>query len=190
MRVIAGKFGRRLLRGPRDLKLRPTSDKLRETLFNILGGRVEGAVFVDVFAGTGAVGIEALSRGAREVVFIEKHAKSAELIRRNVQSLGAGDEVTVLAMEAKSALGRIASQGTRANFVFLDPPYADYDAAITSVGTLDAAGLPAPGGEVILEHARKEQSPERIGRFVRYRVLEQGDSGLSFYRLTEESSDR
>ena len=187
MRVIAGKFGRRVLRGPRELKLRPTSDKLRETLFNILGGRVVGAVFVDVFAGTGAVGIEALSRGAREAVFIEKHAKSAGLIRRNLESLDAGDEISVLVMDARHALERIASQGTRADFVFLDPPYADYDAAIACVETLDAAGLPAQEGKVILEHARKQKTPERIGRFARYRLLEQGDSALSFYKRTGET---
>src|SRR5216684_8548687 len=100
MRVVAGKYRSRALKSMRGLALRPSSDRLRETLFNILGAAVEGSVFVDVYAGTGAVGIEALSRGAREVLFIENHAAAASLIRKNLQALGIATGAEILATDA------------------------------------------------------------------------------------------
>ncbi len=128
MRVIAGTYRSRILKSLKGLALRPTSDRLRETLFNVLGSNVSGARFLDLFAGTGAIGIEALSRGAAEVVFIENHPPAATLIRRNLDSLDVRSGVTVLAVDVHRGLETLPSRQKEAevgfDYVFLDPPYA------------------------------------------------------------------
>lgn len=183
MRVIAGKFRSRRLKGPGKLRLRPTSDRLRETLFNILGPSVEGSLFVDLYAGTGAIGIEALSRGAREVFFVESRAASARLIRENLQSLGVHESVEVIERDAVKALDSLASRHLLADFIFLDPPYAEREEQIRILEFLDDVHLIAPYGIVIAEHQSKTDLPERFTRLERRRVVEQGDASLSFYRL-------
>jgi 16S rRNA (guanine966-N2)-methyltransferase len=185
MRVIAGKFKSRPLRSLRGLALRPSSDRLRETLFDILGPTVEGSLIVDVFAGTGAVGIEALSRGAREVFFIEKHAAAAELVRRNLQSLGIERGAEVLAVDAVRGLEVLAARHLVADFIFLDPPYKKADAYERVLDSLDSSHLLAPEGWIIVEHARRNSLPGRLVRLECTRVLEQGDAALSFYRLSQ-----
>jgi 16S rRNA (guanine(966)-N(2))-methyltransferase RsmD len=183
MRVIAGKYRSRLLRSLKGQRLRPTSDRLRETLFNILGSAVGGATFVDLFAGTGAVGIEALSRGARHVIFVEQHAPAVALIRRNLESLGIGTEAEILGMDVARAIERLEARHVHAQFIFLDPPYA---ADVEYESTLEALGespLVAPDGRVIVEHLRKRELSERAGDLELARVVEQGDAALSFYRL-------
>jgi len=186
MRVIAGTYRSRILKNLKGLALRPTSDRLRETLFNVLAPNICGARFVDLFAGTGAIGIEALSRGAAEVVFIENHAPAAALIRKNLDALGIRGGFTVLPVDVLRGLGMLASKEKGANrgfdFFFLDPPYAaaaDYESVL---GFLGAADLLAPGGVVIGEHHRKFALPERAEVLRRFRVLRQGDAALSFYR--------
>ena len=183
MRVIAGKYRSRTLRSLKGHALRPTSDRLRETLFNILGPTVEGATFVDLYAGTGAVGIEAFSRGARAAVFVEQHAPAAILIRRNLDSLGIGSEAEILGMEVSRGLERLEARHVHAQFIFLDPPYAaagEYENVLEFLGE---SSLVAPGGRVIAEHLRKRALPERVGELELARVVEQGDAALSFYRL-------
>jgi len=183
MRVIAGKYRSRTLRSLKGQKLRPTSDRLRETLFNILGTAVSGATFVDLYAGTGAVGIEALSRGARHVIFVEQHAPAVALIRRNLESLGIGAEAEILEMEAARAIERLEARHVHAQFVFLDPPYAadvEYENALEALGE---SPLVAPEARVIVEHLKKRELAERAGELELARVVEQGDAALSFYRL-------
>src|SRR5216684_5857301 len=128
MRVIAGIYRSRVLKSLKGLALRPTSDRLRETLFNVLAPSIAGSRFVDLFAGTGAIGIEALSRGAAEVVFIENHALAVTLIRRNLESLGIATGATVLAVDALRGLAMLASRKKQAepgyDYIFLDPPYS------------------------------------------------------------------
>ena len=191
MRVIAGIYRSRILKSLKGLPLRPTSDKLRETLFNVLGPDLTGVHFVDLFAGTGAIGIEALSRGASEVVFIENHPPAATLIRRNLESLGIHSGVTVLAVDALRGLAMLATRkmgpAPGFNYIFLDPPYAaakDYARVLEFLG---AADLLAPGGLVVAEHRRNFDLPEQAGALRRYRVLKQGDAALSFYRLVAAS---
>jgi len=186
MRVIAGTYKSRILKSLKGLALRPTSDRLRETLFNVLAPNIAGSRFVDLFAGTGAIGIEALSRGASEVIFIENHAPAATLIRRNLESLGINTGVTVLAVDALRGLAmlaaRINSGTTSFNHIFLDPPYAaaqDYSRVLEFLG---AADLLPPGGMVVAEHRRNFDLPEEPGALRRFRVLRQGDAALSFYR--------
>src|SRR6266849_3835862 len=186
MRVIAGTYRSRILKSLKGLALRPTSDRLRETLFNVLAPNISGARFADLFAGTGAIGIEALSRGATEVVFIEKHAPAAALTRKNLDSLGIRSGFTVLPIDVLRGLEMLASKARGAksgfDFIFLDPPYAaatDYERVL---GFLGAADLLASGGMVIAEHRRKFALPEKAESLRRFRVLKQGDAALSFYR--------
>jgi 16S rRNA (guanine(966)-N(2))-methyltransferase RsmD len=186
MRVIAGTYRSRILKSLKGLALRPTSDRLRETLFNVLAHNIGGSRFIDLFAGTGAIGIEALSRGAAEVVFIENHVPAVTLIRRNLESLDITTGVTVLAVDALRGLAMLAARknsGTPAfNHVFLDPPYAaaeDYSRVLEFLGSAD---IMAPGGIVVAEHRRNFDLPEEPGALQRLRVLRQGDAALSFYR--------
>ena len=183
MRVIAGKYRSRTLRSLKGQMLRPTSDRLRETLFNVLGPAVAGATFADLYAGTGAVGIEALSRGARHALFVEQHAPAVALIRRNLESLGIGAEAEILGMNVARAIERLEARQVHAQFIFLDPPYAaniEYASALEALGE---SPLVAPDGRVIVEHLRKRELPERAGDLELARVVEQGDAALSFYRL-------
>src|SRR5262252_2738707 len=184
MRVIAGSYRSRILKSLKGLALRPTSDRLRETLFNVLGQGVVGARFLDLFAGTGAIGIEALSRGAVEVVFVENHAPAAALIKRNLESLGIQRGATVLAADAIRGLEIIVSgkkgKSSPYDYVFLDPPYTaakDYARVLESLGS---GNLLAPSGVVIAEHRRSFELPEDTGALECYRVLRQGDAALSF----------
>jgi 16S rRNA (guanine966-N2)-methyltransferase len=190
MRVIAGKFRSRQLKSLKGMALRPTSDRLRETLFNVIAGRVEGSRLLDVFAGTGAVGIEALSRGAREVVFIENHAQAAALIKKNLESLGLRVGARVLALDALRGLERLAGETAAKpeayDIAFLDPPYAAAEEYQRVLSYLGASALLAEGSLVIAEHRRNLDLPELAGRLERVRVLRQGDAGLSFYRCTIE----
>jgi 16S rRNA (guanine966-N2)-methyltransferase len=187
MRVIAGTYRSRILKSLKGLALRPTSDYLRETLFNVLGPAVAGSRFIDVFAGTGAVGIEALSRGAVEVVFIENHAPAAALIHRNLESLDVRTGALVLPLDAMKGLEKLAARRKPADppfdFVFLDPPYAaakDYDRVLRFLG---ATTFMSPHSLVIAEGSRKFSLPEQVGQLHRTRVLAQGDAALTFYRF-------
>ena len=186
MRVIAGTYRSRVLKSLKGLALRPTSDRLRETLFNVLGPGVADSRFIDLFAGTGAIGIEALSRGATEVVFVENHAPAATLIRRNLESLGIRKGAMVLATDALRSLEMLTSgkkgKSSLYDYVFLDPPYyaaKDYARVLESLGS---GNLLAPGGLVIAEHRRSFELPEEMGALQCYRVLKLGDAALSLYR--------
>jgi 16S rRNA (guanine966-N2)-methyltransferase len=186
MRVIAGIYRSRILKSLKGLALRPTSDRLRETLFNVLGPGISGSRFLDVFAGTGAVGIEALSRGATHVAFIENHPLAAALIRKNLASLKIASVATVICADALRALESVA---TRVNagappydYVFIDPPWdatAEYSRAMQF---LASSTLVAPDGIVIVEHRQSFSLPESFEALKRVRLLRQGDAALSFYR--------
>lgn len=183
MRVIAGKFRSRKLKGPRLLRLRPTSDRLRETLFNILGPAIADSLFVDLYAGTGAIGIEAISRGARQVIFVESNAKAAKLARENLAALDIFAGAEFIEADALEALEKLAKRRVLADFIFLDPPYESTDEHMTTLEFLDASHLMAPQGIVIVEHSKKTQLVDRFDRLERTRLVEQGDASLSFYRL-------
>jgi 16S rRNA (guanine(966)-N(2))-methyltransferase RsmD len=176
MRIIAGAFKGRVLQAPTWDGLRPTSDRLRETLFNILAPRIEEARVADVCAGTGAVGLEALSRGAGHVTFVEQDPRAVALIEANARKCGLTGGYTI---ERRDALAR-ATQAPAPPFdiVFLDPPYAQRDLARWVAG---AAAMLAPGGVAVLEHASRLAPPEEAGGLVIGRRLRQGDSALAFY---------
>jgi 16S rRNA (guanine(966)-N(2))-methyltransferase RsmD len=191
MRVIAGTYRSRILKSLKGLALRPTSDRLRETLFNVLGASVSGSRFLDLFAGTGAIGIEALSRGASQVSFVEKHAPAVALIRRNLESLTVKSGVTILPTDALRALATLndkkKSGDPSFDYIFVDPPYAaaeEYARVLHFLGTSDFLSL---GTMVIVEHHHKFNFPEQLGALRRVRILKQGDAALSFFRLALSS---
>jgi 16S rRNA (guanine966-N2)-methyltransferase len=188
MRVIAGTFRSRQLKSLKGDALRPTSDRLRETLFNIIADRVPGSHFLDLFAGTGAVGIEALSRGASEAVFVEQHGPAATLIRKNLESLDIRTGARVMNLEASKALAKLASEPSCAGFdlVFLDPPYAEIDEYRMALQFFGAAKLLAADSIVIAEHRHTHELPEASGKLQRVRTLRQGDAALTFYRVPPE----
>ena len=188
MRVIAGKYRSRPLRSLRGMDIRPTSDRLRETLFNVLTAgnpsALEGSIWLDLFAGTGAVGIEALSRGAREVHFVERSKLAAEAIRKNLQSLGIEEGFEILQEEPPSAFWRMERQKVAADVVFLDPPYRMKGAYTETLRALAESSVIWAMSVVVAEHEKKYDPGEEFGALRRFRHLVQGDSALSFYRLS------
>lgn len=189
MRVIAGTYRSRPLAAPKGMETRPTSDRLRETLFNVLAPRMENAIFLDLFAGSGAVGIEALSRGAREAVFVENAEPAMKTIRQNLNSLGIRGGYALEQRSATAAIKRLATAGRTFDVIFLDPPYADaaeYESVLQLIGR-ECSALLAPDAIVIAEHQKKFELNERYGMLTRYRLLKQGDAALSFFRIGESS---
>ena len=188
MRVIAGKFRSRPLRSLRGMDIRPTSDRLRETLFNVLTAGnpsgLEGSVWLDLFAGTGAVGIEALSRGAKEVYFVERSAPAADAIRSNLHSLGIESGYTVLQEEMPRAFWRMERQHVAADVVFIDPPYQMKDAYNNTLLALADSSLIWAMSVVVAEHEKRFDPGEEFGSLRRFRHLVQGSTALSFYRMT------
>jgi len=186
MRVIAGEYRSRPLRSLPGMDIRPTTDRLRETLFDVLcagnPAALQGTVWLDLFAGTGAVGIEALSRGAKMVYFADTSAKAAEVIRQNLKSLKAEVGFEVMHVDALRALRRLSTQGVAADFVFLDPPYRMQAAYRETLEFLAGSGSLAPSALVIAEHEKRSDPGDVFGALRRYRKLEQGDAALSFYR--------
>jgi len=185
MRVIAGKFRSRPLRSLHGLDLRPTSDRLRETLFNVLTAgnpqALEGSVWLDLFAGTGAVGIEALSRGAKMAYFVESSKRATELIQLNLESLSISDSFEVLQKEAVRGIGEVERRQVRPNFVFVDPPYRLHQAYQETLQRLANSTL-SQNAVIIAEHERRFDPGEEFGCLRRLRKLEQGDVSLSFYK--------
>jgi 16S rRNA (guanine966-N2)-methyltransferase len=174
MRIVAGEFRGRQLKSPTWDGLRPTSDRLRETLFNILGPSVRGATVLDGYAGTGAIGIEALSRGAAAVTFVERDPRAVTLIEANLAALGA----TGVIMRAGLADAVTRLGGQVFDLIILDPPYADTGAA----EALDAAqALAGRDTRIVVEHATRYAAPARHGELRLTRTVKAGDSALSFY---------
>jgi 16S rRNA (guanine(966)-N(2))-methyltransferase RsmD len=200
MRIIAGTYRSRRLEAPPGLRTRPTSDRLRETLFNVLAPRMQGTAFLDLYAGSGAVGLEALSRGAAKVTFVERAPAALKVLRRNLEQLGIASGFDVHA-ESVAAFLRSAAKASpkrepqevakpgRYEVVYLDPPY---DAAEEYAATLGALGgeqgLLAPGALAIAEHRRKQRLEQQYGRLKRTRLLEQGDAALSFYAIEADAA--
>jgi 16S rRNA (guanine966-N2)-methyltransferase len=187
MRVISGKYGGRPLRSLSGLDIRPTSDRLRETLFNVLTAGnpsgLEGTVWLDLFAGTGAVGIEALSRGAKEVYFVENSERAVKLIERNLQSLGITSGYKILRDDLGAILWRLQRQHVVADVVFLDPPYRMQEVYKETLTTISDSLLVWAMSLVIAEHEKKFDPGDEFGSLRRVRKLAQGNNVLSFFRI-------
>lgn len=181
-RILAGQGKGRRLKSPRGLETRPTGARVKQTLFDILASELPGACFLDAFAGSGAIGLEALSRDAARVVFVDTSAPAVAAIQENARALAhLGGEVQVFRQDARVALAALADQGARFDVVYLDPPYAGelYEPLLELIGT---TGLLAQGGVAVAEHFHKQVLPETIGGLVRARTARVGDHRLSFYR--------
>lgn len=174
-RIIAGSARGRRLAAPKGSGTRPTSDKVRGAVFNVLGQFFEGGVVLDLYAGTGALALEALSRGCARAVCVEADRGAAEVIRRNADAIGLGDRVEVLCAPVESALRRLAAAGF--DLVFIDPPYAEGpDAALAAVGAVARAG-----GRVVAEHDARRPPADRVGPLGLVDRRGYGDTGVSIY---------
>jgi len=199
MRIIAGTYRSRRLIAPRGTGTRPTSDRLRETLFDILAPRVAGCRFADLYAGTGAVGIEAISRGAEHAWFAERAETALAAIRANLKALqivqsfiveerGTGALLERLMKAAEKAGPEFARSGELIDLVYLDPPWeaeAEYAKTMQLLGSARGRSILAPGALVVAEHSSKAQLAERYGDLVQTHTFKQGDAALSFYAVTE-----
>jgi 16S rRNA (guanine(966)-N(2))-methyltransferase RsmD len=181
MRVIAGKYRSRRLTAPAGIQTRPTSDRLRETLFNVLAPSVEDSVWLDLFAGSGGIGIEALSRGARMVHFVESSSRAVRAIHSNLATLGISEGFEVMEHDAMTALRLLDERAAAFDFCFLDPPYRKHDDYQKVMGLLSRSRLLKAGGRVIAEHDKHFDPGEIFGSLSRLRKLRQGDAVLSFY---------
>ncbi len=181
MRVISGTARGRRIQAPRGRQTRPTSDYLREVLFNLLAQEVSGRTFLDLYAGTGAVGIEALSRGATRAVFVERDRSALVTLRRNLEASGFLDRSEVVPMEVLRYLRRAASASRRFDLIFLDPPYQRVDAA-AALSLIASTGLLAPAGVAALERSMKSASIPTPEGLAHVREIRHGDSVLRLYR--------
>ncbi|HJQ67682.1 MAG TPA: 16S rRNA (guanine(966)-N(2))-methyltransferase RsmD [Blastocatellia bacterium] len=180
MRVIGGQYRGRRLRAPHGDQVRPTSDRLRETLFNIIAPRVEGCRFLDICAGSGAIGIEALSRGAASATFIDKSRRASAIIESNLASLSITSNATVINRDALQALKRLSADAAQFDIIFFDPPYAS-EIYSQVMGELASGLLLDPEGVVITEHRAKRPPAAEYGELKMYREVKQGESALAFY---------
>ncbi len=189
MRVISGtKRGQRIqtLKGS---LVRPTSDQMRETLFDVLGTSVRGSRFLDAYAGSGAVGIEALSRGAKEVVFVEHRRAAAEMIRQNLAALKIESGYRLMNCKVLTAIERLDEQGEAFDFLFLDPPYSEASEYHQTLRQLGRSRLLRPTSLIIAEHSRHFFLEENYNRLDRIRTIRHGDTQLTFYRLAAKPED-
>jgi 16S rRNA (guanine966-N2)-methyltransferase len=194
MRVIAGKYRSRPLHSLPGMDIRPTSDRLRETLFNVLTAgnprALEGSVWLDLFAGSGAIGIEALSRGAKDVYFVENSQAAAEAIRANLKNLGISNGSHVVEDDLPHAFWRMERQKIAADVVFIDPPYRMKEAYPATLRALADSSIIWAMSVVIAEHEKKFDPGEEFGPLRRFRLLVQGSIALSFYRMGNVSEAR
>jgi len=181
MRVIAGKYRSRKLVAPPGMSTRPTSDRLRETLFNVVAPRTPDSVWLDLYAGSGAIGIEALSRGASHVYFLESDKKAVQAIRGNLESLGVEDGFEILQGDVQQSLRLLDQRGIECGVCFLDPPYEMHGAYEQTLNTLRKTRLLDQRTVVIVEHEKHFDPGDPCGGMTRYRQLKQGDAVLSFY---------
>ncbi|MEP6923786.1 MAG: 16S rRNA (guanine(966)-N(2))-methyltransferase RsmD [Pyrinomonadaceae bacterium] len=192
MRIIAGTYRGRVLKNPPDLKTRPTSDRLRETVFNVLSPRIDEATrFLDLCAGTGAIGAESLSRGAGFVTLVDRSRKSCALVEINLDALDIPEDQTEVVMSEaveflrranKKLLENVADENARGwDIVYYDPPYSDDYRPVLELFGAEDAQLLREGGILIAEHHHKNELPDLVRGLRRWRILKQGDSCLSFY---------
>ena len=181
MRVLAGALKGKRLVTPRGTTTRPTADQVRLALLDTLTPHLPGARMLDLFAGAGGVGFEALSRGAAHATFVERDARAVAALRTNVETLGVAGQARVERLDVRAALERLDREGARYDIVFLDPPY-DEDAVAPALERLGTLALVPPDGLVIAQHMTKRPPPERVGRLTAFRTRRFGETTLTFFR--------
>lgn len=189
LRIVGGEARGRRVRVPEDGRVRPTSDRVKEALFDILGQRVAGSRVLDLFAGSGNLGLEALSRGAAAATFVDRDPRCRQVIGRNLADLGYRERARVLAGDALAVLRRLAARGERFDLVFLDPPYAA-GLLVPALEAVAEGGLLAEDGLAAAEHAARDEPPARVGRLVRRARRQYGDTSLSFYAPEPPGGER
>lgn len=183
MRIIAGLNRGHRIHTLKSMNLRPTSDQMRETLFDVLGPRVRDSRLLDAYAGSGAVGLEALSRGAREVVFVEHHRGAMEMIRRNLAALKMETGFHLISSKVLTAIERLDDEGKPFDFVFLDPPYSEVSEYHHALRQLGRSRLLLPASLVIAEHSRHYHLEDHYSQLEQIRSIRHGDAQLTFFRL-------
>jgi len=184
MRIIAGTARGRPILGPRSGgAIRPTADRVRETVFNVLGQSLEGCEVLDLFAGTGALALESLSRGAARAVMVDVRRDALRLCRANAEALGFSDRVEILGMSVERAGKRLGRDQQRFDLAFADPPYAA-KAVPAVLGWLGELELVKPGGVACVEHDKREEVPHAVGRLAKFDQRKFGDTLVTFYRTS------
>ena len=180
MRIVAGKNKGNVLKSPKDLSVRPTSEKVREALFDILRTDIKETCFLDLFAGTGAVGIEALSRGAKKVIFIEKEPKCIKIIKENLEKTKNSQNAVVYKIDFLSGLKLLSKKNYLLDYIFLDPPYSR---GLVNISLLEISNLPIlrKSGWVIAQHYKKEKVMENLNNLKLFNQKRYGECYLSFY---------
>jgi 16S rRNA (guanine(966)-N(2))-methyltransferase RsmD len=182
LRIIAGIAKGRRLKVGTGWEIRPTPAKIREALFNILGSEIRGSYFLDLFAGSGAIGIEALSRGASRVIFVDKFTRAIRLIQHNLSLCGFKQGVDLYHLDVFRALAKMQAEREKFDFIFLDPPYRT-DLVARTLETLNRLDIFQPGGKVIAEHPSRESLPAEYDKLMLRGVYRFGDTALSFYDI-------
>lgn len=181
MRIIGGKYKGRKLNFPKSHRVRPTQDRVREALFNVLAPHIFGVNVLELFAGSGAFGIEAISRGAGSVTFVENSLTCVKIIRENLGNLGIEDKAKILRMDVDRAISKLSKKGDRFDIVFLDPPYYKGLSKKTLIN-LDRYDILSHNNVIIAEHSRKELLPDNINNIFIYKQKKFGNKAISFYR--------
>jgi len=185
MRVISGVAKGRRLKAPFGTAiLRPTSDKVREAVFDIIGPEIEDSRFLDLFCGTGAVGIEALSRGARGVVFVDNKSSAIDLLKDNLSKCGFDKDFEIIQCDALQAIGTLSNRQRRFEYLFLDPPYGS-DLILNSLEAVLGGNLLLPNANILVEHSSKRPIPEKITGLVRDKEYKFGDTMISLFHYIE-----
>ncbi len=180
MKIISGDLKGRRLINPEGTMVRPTGSRVKEALFSIIGDLIVGATFVDIFCGTGNIGIEAISRGAGCSIFIERNPKVAEMLRRNIKTLGLLDRSQIMTLDALKAIKALGKQGQAADIVFLDPPYA-YNRVSEIIFAVSASDLVGAGGMVIWQHSTKTNPEATYGDLNKDTTRVYGDTAITFF---------
>jgi 16S rRNA (guanine966-N2)-methyltransferase len=189
LRVIAGEYKGRRLDPVEGTDIRPTSDKVKEALFSILGGAVIDSTFLDLFGGTGGIGIEALSRGARHVVFIDSNNRSIKVLRGNLKRLDIKEHVEVYNADYSTAIRKLYKYGKRFDIIYIDPPYG-IGLAESALKEIDQNPILSQAGLIVVEHDSKEDMPQKVGKLYLYRNKKYGNTVLSFYSTNEQSQQK
>jgi len=185
MRVVAGLAKGRRLKAPFGTSIvRPTSDKVREAIFDIIGPEIENARFLDLFCGTGAVGIEAFSRGAHNVVFVDNRSSSIDLIKENLSRCGFEKGFEIMQCDAFQAIETLSNRQRQFDYIFLDPPY-DFDASVKCLEAISSGNLLLPSARVLMEHSAKQSVPERIFDLISQKEYRFGDTMIKLFHHIE-----
>lgn len=187
MRVIAGMAKNKKLISPPGLSTRPLTDMIKEALFNVLGERVIGSVFLDLFCGSGSAGIEALSRGAEKVIFIDSSREAVKAVKENIENCGFSEGFEVYRNDVFKAIDILKKRGLKFDIIFADPPFTNPGIFDKVMEALDRANILTEDGILIIRSKRDKDMPEKLVYLARYRMNSYGDSTLHYYKMLREA---